>query len=187
MSENLGYKSGKMLEDEMLGEPGKESREKYKEYLSLLDQNTKFMDVVRVIETCQRRECIEPRKYFSRRLREEVAAQLNLDIKENPYNVQFYNAVSTVLDYKFGTDAFLAIKEPNSDFNARITLDLTTNATKDRHKANVITFFPEGSLDETNKEEREKLEEIIHHTAELVCEEVAKMKERYFKSDRRAA
>jgi hypothetical protein len=178
--ENLGYQSGRMLEDEVLGKPKKESRENYEKFVCLIEQQSKFMDVVKVIETSQRNESINPSRYFGRKLREVIASRLQIDISDDPYYVQFFNAVGTVMDYKFGTDAFVSVREPGTKFNGRVTIDLTANSSKTSHKANVIAYFPEGSLDETDAQERIKLDQIISQTAESVCQKIEELKSNYF-------
>ncbi len=180
MYERLGYSRGKMLEDEMLGDLSSEAKEKYLEYASIT-QNFNFMEAIRVIETCERKDCINPKKYYTRRLRQEVAKMLNLDIENDPYSVEFYVSVGTMLDRNNGVDAFFSIKEPGTKFNARVTIDITANDKKDKHKADIIAFFPNGSLDETNKEEKEELEENIQRDAKLIVAKVLERKESYFK------
>ncbi len=175
-----GY-TGHMLEHENLGEMTKEGKERYEKFKSMLDYSAPIMDVVRVVESCQREEAINPRRYFSRNLRKEIAKQLNLDLEENPYSVEFYVAVGTLLDSKFGTDAFVRIKEPGTKFNGLVTIDITENDHKDRSKkVNVTVAFPGGSLDETNREEKEKLDLIITNAAQRICQFLERVKDHYF-------
>lgn len=181
MNESGKGSSGRMLEIEQLGELSKNAREIYNKFERILDTKSRFMDVVKVVENSQREECIRPSTYFTKGLRLKVSELLGLDLKDNPFNVEYYRALHTILDKDFGTDAFLRIKQPGTKFSAVVTLDVTQNTSKVEHKANVIVLFPEGSLDETNPEEKIKLNDLINKTAGEIVEQVETHKKKFFK------
>ena len=181
MSEGPRGYTGHILEHEVLGPLSAEARRQYERYSVLFSEQTlKFMDIVKVVEMTQRNESIAPTKYFGKNMRKLVAEKLGLDLETDPYAVEFYVSLSTVLD-SMGVDAFMRVREPGTKFNAIVSIDVTENPNKETWKADVITYFPHSSLDYTDPQEKQEFDEIIEHCAAEVAEIVNNKKESYFK------
>lgn len=89
-------------------------------------------------------------------LRQAVEDALGMTDAEE--DLKFYSAVGTVIDHKFGVDAFFELKDPKTGAYARVTLDATLNKEKQKEgwKADVIV----GELPDAGQETDAYLEEI---------------------------
>ncbi len=87
-----------------------------------------------------------------------VAVEDALGITDEDEALKFYSAVGTVIDHKFGVDAFFELKDPKTGAYARVTLDATLNKQKqnDGWKADVII----GEMPDAGQEADEYLEAV---------------------------
>lgn len=87
-----------------------------------------------------------------------VAVEDALGITDEDDALKFYSAVGTVIDHKFGVDAFFELKDPKTGAYARVTLDATLNKQKqsDGWKADVII----GEMPDAGQEADEYLEAV---------------------------
>ncbi len=87
-----------------------------------------------------------------------VAVEDALGITDENDELKFYSAVGTVIDHKFGVDAFFELTDPKTGAYARVTLDATLNKEKQKEgwKADVIV----GELPDAGQESDAYLEEI---------------------------
>lgn len=87
-----------------------------------------------------------------------VAVEDALGITDEDEALKFYSAVGTVIDHKFGVDAFFELKDPKTGAYARVTLDATLNKQKQSEgwKADVII----GEMPDAGQEADEYLEAV---------------------------
>jgi len=87
-----------------------------------------------------------------------VAVEDALGLDDASDKLKFYSAVGTVIDHKFGVDAFFELKDEKTGAYARVTLDATLNKQKQQEgwKADVIV----GELPDAGQEADEYLEEV---------------------------
>lgn len=87
-----------------------------------------------------------------------VAVEDALGMEDAEDSLKFYSAVGTVIDHKFGVDAFFELTDPRTGAYSRVTLDATLNTQKqqDGWKADVII----GELPDAAQEGDAYLEKI---------------------------
>src|SRR5688572_9610123 len=94
-----------------------------------------------------------------------VAVEDALGMEDAEEALKFYSAVGTVIDHKFGVDAFFELTDPKSGAYARVTLDATLNKQKqqDGWKADVIV----GELPDAGQETEDYIEKVDVIGAEI--------------------
>lgn len=87
-----------------------------------------------------------------------VAVEDALGLEDASDQLKFYSAVGTIIDFKFGVDAFFELKDKKTGAYARVTMDATLNKQKQQEgwKADVIV----GELPDAGQESDEYLEEV---------------------------
>lgn len=154
--------TGGMAEDEAFGEPKEtlsfdEFKQKYPQvrYNPEEERQSKqqAMQDVRSIQKNQKRKFgnielevspTDPQKLFAKKLRQAIVEQLQV---ADEGRILFHTAVHTVLDYRFGIDAFIDV-ELDDERRVTVTFDITKNPHKESGKADIIFQYPGYDLEE---------------------------------------
>lgn len=138
-AEKWGYSTGKIIEEELLGEIGSEVYEKYMKS-SYMPKET----AMEVIRECQPGKTTD----FVASLLAVLIEKLGLEKRD----VKFFTSVESHLDFHHGIDGFFEFNLGKEE--EIVTLDITKNPNKDVKDAEVIGLVPADGLDrEVDKQE----------------------------------
>lgn len=142
---------GGLIENEILGEV---SKLKYFEMCPGIDEYVPYKDALDFVKNNQGfRKPESPTKFFPK----DVMAMLRTDttLKEvlGDAKYRYYTAVGSHLDRYHGVDAFFECTcgEGDRTFILRVTLDVTTNPSKDKYKADLIVQLPRDGIDPSDE------------------------------------
>lgn len=154
---------GKIIESELLGETKKEMA--YFDELHEMPTYLKYRSSVEFVKTHQRADPFNPKRFFPKSLRDGLKEDTSLGITSEE-QLGFYTALNSAMDQYHGVDAFFEYKRENKTI--LVTIDVTTNPSKDRHKADVILAIPSEGLDPSDSD----YNEIVSGYIEQIKEEL---------------
>jgi len=161
--------SGEMNQAEIFGEVNLLT---FQEYLDNKPEHMRvpYSEALRAVRENQPFDVHDPDPRFASDLHATVAEKLVAELGgEFPYmldQLSFYTAIHSILDYRYGVDAFFEFTDPESEQTIRITLDA---ATYDKGDVSADVMIVYQSLDLDDPEDKRKWQELIdQHSDEVV-------------------
>ncbi len=155
--------SGSVVEQELLGEIGKETygeRFKGAEYVP-------YREAFRMVKESQPFDPADPEPRFANDLHATLAEKLGL---EDYSRLKFFTAVSkTHLDVFHGIDAFFELTLEDEHGAVVATIDITTRP-KEAWKADVLITVPDEGFDFKDQEDKKKCAAVIENAVEKLAQ-----------------
>jgi len=159
--------AGRMVEAEYLSAVKKKYLEMYGSLSNLRFKETEEEEARKAVEGLQPwSDPSDPDPDFANDLHATVADQLKL---EDYAELEFYTAVGSHLDVKFGIDAFFKFKA--GDKEIVVSLDLTTKDYKSNPKADIMIYVPKEYI-VSRTENPKEYADIIKEAAEKISKKI---------------
>lgn len=162
---------GKLIEQELLGSVKKEKLE-FGRLHEIEAEYLGYRPSLDYVKSHQRGDPFNPKRFFPKSLLEGLRTSSFFD-SLNIEQIAFYTAVDSVLDKFHGVDAFFEYKIKEGG-TLRVTIDVTTNPNKDKHRADVILAIPKEGLDPSDHDYQELVERYINQIEQCFLTKINK-------------
>lgn len=147
---------GKLIEHELLGDTKKE-KAVFGE-LHSIESYMKHREAVEFVKSHQRGDPFNPSRFFPKSLVDGIKKDQEIGLSPGD-QIAFYTAINSPLDRYHGVDAFFELKVGTK--TVIVTIDVTTNPSKDRYKADVILAIPEEGLDPKDQDYKHNINNYV--------------------------
>lgn len=158
---------GKLIESELLGETRKEIA--FLDELNEMPTYLKYRQSVEFTKSHQRGDPFNPKRFFPKSLRDGLKGEEMLNITTED-QLGFYTVLNSALDRYHGVDAFFEYK--GKDRSILLTIDVTSNPSKDSYKADVVLAIPSEGLDPHDPEYAELISQYVEQIKEKLLTKI---------------
>lgn len=159
------FGEGKLIEQELLGSTKKEKMQ-FGQVHELETEYLGYRPAMEYVKSHQRGDPYRPNRFFPKNLYESLRGDSELNINDEK-QLAYYTAVGSALDRFHGVDAFFEYRSEKGK-TIRVTIDVTTNPSKDNYKADVVLSIPSGGIDPSDENYRDLIEEYAHQIKEQI-------------------